>query len=56
MKTNTITVGTEDDLRLFSSACRLIDWIGEVPEEGRKYAAKIRYRQEDQEIIVNYEL
>ena len=46
---NTVTVGTEADLALFSSSCTLTDWMGTIPEEGRKYGAKIRYRQEDQE-------
>jgi tRNA-specific 2-thiouridylase len=48
VKKNTITVGTEDDLGLYSSQCILTDWIGSVPESGKTYGAKIRYRQEDQ--------
>ncbi len=47
-KKNTITVGNEDDLNLYSSLCYLTDWVGAVPEEWKKYSAKIRYRQEDQ--------
>jgi tRNA-uridine 2-sulfurtransferase len=49
VKNNTITVGTEADLALFSCRCTLTDWIGTTPEEWKKYGAKIRYRQEDQE-------
>jgi tRNA-uridine 2-sulfurtransferase len=30
---NTVTVGTEADLALFSSSCTLTDWIGPIPEE-----------------------
>jgi tRNA-uridine 2-sulfurtransferase len=52
---NTVTVGTEADLALFSSSCTLTDWIGVIPQEWRKYGAKIRYRQEDQEVMVNGE-
>jgi tRNA-uridine 2-sulfurtransferase len=48
VKNNTITVGTEDDLGLYSSQCMLTDWIGSIPESGKIYGAKIRYRQEDQ--------
>jgi tRNA-uridine 2-sulfurtransferase len=48
-KNNTITVGTEADLALFASTCTLMDWLGTMPEEWKKYGAKIRYRQEDQE-------
>lgn len=51
---NTITVGGETDLHLFANKCKLIDWIGEIPEVGKKYGAKIRYRQEDQEVMMNY--
>ena len=53
---NTITVGTTDELSLYSGTCILSDWVGEIPEEGRKYGAKIRYRQEDQEVMVNCKL
>lgn len=59
VENNTITVGTEADLALFSSSCTLTDWIGTAPEEWKKYSAKIRYRQEDQSCelrITNYEL
>lgn len=51
---NTITVGNENELALFSRACTLSDWIGQIPEAGKVYGAKIRYRQEDQEVIMNY--
>ncbi len=47
-KDNTITVGTDHDLQLYSSSCILTDWIGKIPEEWKKYGAKIRYRQENQ--------
>ncbi len=49
---NTITVGTGEELELYSKHCSLTDWVGETPEEDKKYGAKIRYRQEDQEVIV----
>jgi tRNA-uridine 2-sulfurtransferase len=52
-KINTITVGYEDELKLFSNTCTLTDWIWDMPEEGKKYGAKIRYRQEDQEVMIN---
>ena len=55
VKNNTVTVGTEADLALFSSSCTLTDWIGTTPEDGKKYGAKIRYRQEDQECEVKIE-
>jgi tRNA-uridine 2-sulfurtransferase len=48
IQNNTLIVGTEDELLLFSSVCHLIDWVGEIPEFWKKYCAKIRYRQEDQ--------
>lgn len=50
MKNNTITVGNETELKLYSSTCALTEWVGEEREEGKKYGAKIRYRQEDQEV------
>lgn len=28
VKNNTITVGTEEELSLFSSQCTLTDWVG----------------------------
>ncbi|MBC7498474.1 tRNA 2-thiouridine(34) synthase MnmA [Candidatus Gracilibacteria bacterium] len=46
---NTITVGGEADLHLFTSYCVLVDWVGSDLTEGKKYNAKIRYRQADQE-------
>ncbi|MDD2693797.1 MAG: tRNA 2-thiouridine(34) synthase MnmA [Candidatus Gracilibacteria bacterium] len=57
IKENTITVGTEAELSLFSKNCTLSDWVGHLPEEGRIYGAKIRYRQEDQkcQITMNNE-
>ena len=45
---NTITVGGEVDLDLFSSSCTLTDWVGSDLQEWKIYWAKIRYRQEDQ--------
>lgn len=33
VKNNTVTVGTEADLALFSSSCSITDWIGETPKE-----------------------
>ena len=45
---NTITVGTEADLALFSSSCALTDWVGSDLQESKVYGSKIRYRQEDQ--------
>ena len=47
-KNNTITVGNETDLHLFSKSCELIDYVGKNLEENKKYSAKIRYRQVDQ--------
>lgn len=47
-KNNTITVGTEEELSLFSSECTISDWVWTIPEEWKKYNAKIRYRQVDQ--------
>ena len=49
---NTITVGTEAELALFASECTISDWIWEEIEDGKKYNAKIRYRQEDQICII----
>jgi tRNA-uridine 2-sulfurtransferase len=49
---NTITVGGEDDLQLFRNTCTLSNWTGEVPELGKKYGAKVRHRQEDQEVMI----
>lgn len=48
IENNTITVGNEDELMLYSSSCTLTDWVGALPIEWKKYCAKIRYRQEDQ--------
>jgi tRNA-uridine 2-sulfurtransferase len=52
-KANTITVGGETELELFSSECTLTDWVWEALETWKKYGAKIRYRQEDQEVMIN---
>lgn len=49
---NTITVGTEAELALFVSECTISDWIWEEIEYGKKYNAKIRYRQDDQICII----
>lgn len=54
IRENTVTVGTEAELSLFSNHCVLSDWVGTLPEAGKKCGAKIRYRQEDQEVIVNH--
>ncbi len=51
-KANTISVWTEDEVKLYSKICTLIDWIGEVTDPSKTYWAKIRYRQEDQECLV----
>ena len=51
-KNNTITVGTTEELQLYRKECNLTDWVGETPELWKKYQAKIRYRQEDQEILL----
>jgi tRNA-uridine 2-sulfurtransferase len=55
VKNNTITVGTEKELELYSKECTLTDWVGSVPEIGKLYGAKIRYRQDDQECICHCE-
>lgn len=49
---NTITVGTETELQLFSSELTAIEWhwIGRKYEFPFTARAKIRYRQEDQDI------
>lgn len=52
---NTITVGNEHDLALFSSSCTLTDWVGDTPIEWKVYGSKIRYRQEDQECRLKLE-
>lgn len=46
---NEIVVGTAEDLKLFSSSCEIFDYIGKDLQENKKYFAKIRYRQADQE-------
>jgi tRNA U34 2-thiouridine synthase MnmA/TrmU len=52
---NTITVGGEADLHLFSSSCTLTDWVGDDLQEWKKYGAKVRYRQEDQDCQLKVE-
>ncbi len=49
---NTITVGTEKELELYSSELTAIDWhwTGASRDFPFKAKAKIRYRQEDQDI------
>jgi len=49
---NTITVGTEAELELYSSELAAIDWhwIGKIRKFPFTARAKIRYRQEDQDI------
>ncbi len=49
VKNNTITVWTEAELALYTSSCTLGEWTGTRPEAWKKYGAKIRYRQDDQE-------
>lgn len=49
---NTITVGTTEELSLYGKSCVLMDWVGTLPENGKTYGAKIRYRQEDQEVEI----
>lgn len=48
VKKNTITVGTKEDLDLFSLQCMISDYVGENLEEEKYYSVKIRYRQDDQ--------
>lgn len=49
---NTITVGTEAELELYSSELTAIDWhwVAEPREFPFRARAKIRYRQDDQDI------
>jgi tRNA-specific 2-thiouridylase len=51
-KNNTITVGTEEELSLFSTKCYLSDWIWDDFKVWEVYWAKIRYRQIDQEVTI----
>ena len=51
-KKNTITVGTNEELELYSKECSITDWIGGNLEPWKKYQAKIRYRQEDQLVSI----
>ncbi|MBP6981437.1 tRNA 2-thiouridine(34) synthase MnmA [Candidatus Gracilibacteria bacterium] len=53
---NTITVGTSEELSLYGKDCLLSDWIGEIPETGKAYGAKIRYRQIDQACEIKKEI
>lgn len=55
IKYNTVTVGNESDLKLFSSECTLIDCIWEIINTDTLYTAKIRYRQEDQQVNIQNE-
>lgn len=48
-KNNTITVWKAEDLALFSKKCEIFDYVWHEIENSKKYNAKIRYRQEDQE-------
>jgi tRNA U34 2-thiouridine synthase MnmA/TrmU len=52
---NTITVGGEADLHLFTTSCTLTDWVGSDLQERKKYGAKVRYRQEDQECEILFD-
>lgn len=49
---NTITVGTEKELELYSSELTAVDWhwTGGIYEFPFRARAKIRYRQDDQEV------
>lgn len=49
---NTITVGTEKELELYASELTAIDWhwVNEAREFPFQARAKIRYRQDDQDI------
>lgn len=49
---NTITVGTESELELYASELTAIDWhwIGSARDFPFRAKAKIRYRQDDQDI------
>ena len=49
---NTITVGTEAELELYSGELTAIDWhwVSEAREFPFHARAKIRYRQDDQDI------
>lgn len=53
-KTNTITVGTKDELALFSKECIIVDWKWWAIEDAKKYQAKIRHGQEDQDCYLEY--
>lgn len=52
---NTITVGIESDLMLYSQSCTLTDWVGALPEIDTIYSGKIRYRQTDQACQLRFE-
>ena len=54
-KANTLTVATEKELSLYSKSCLLCEWAWHIPEEEKIYHAKIRYRQEDQEVTIKKE-
>lgn len=49
---NTITVGTESELELYSSELTAVDWHWTAESHGFPLTAraKIRYRQDDQDI------
>ncbi len=51
-KNNTITVGSASELSLYQQTCSMGNWIGNIPESGIIYHAKLRYRQEDQECSI----
>jgi tRNA-uridine 2-sulfurtransferase len=52
---NTITVGGEADLHLFTLSCTLTDWVWSDIMDWKQYNAKIRYRQEDQKCEIKVE-
>jgi len=57
LKTNELIVGQgHDSFYLLSNNCfaSSLNWISYKPEEGKKYQAKFRYRQADQEVTLKY--
>jgi len=55
--TNTLVVAREHDEELFQSelACSSINWISKKPKLPLRCTVKIRYRQEDQDAIIQSE-
>ena len=57
LETNELIVGQgHDSFYLLSNNCfaSSLNWISYKPEEGKKYQAKFRYRQADQEVTLKY--